>query len=169
MLQIQRTIRALQKLSTVVDVGVIDQFTNLLAKEIMIQRASTEEYVNPTDTLQDATLRDVPNMQLTDGHMVMADSIISRTQHTIAIKNFAKLNKLKAKPLKEIPNVPHTNMVNQLPQKPKRLDQKRKDYSNKDPQDASQRAMVKGSRNRSKEVILPKSAKQPRRKAGQGQ
>jgi len=103
-LELQRTIRMLRKLQAVADVEVVDEVINLFGTEIAMQREDMDLFTRPTKNLQNAALTEKPLTLLTEAHMAPTDRTISTVQHNIALKNFAKVNQLKAKGLRVIQN-----------------------------------------------------------------
>jgi hypothetical protein len=134
-LQIQRAIRVLQKLQAVADLDVISQFVNLLSAEVADQRLLENEFTTPTKAITNAALRDTPDEAVGEAHLTMTDRTITRVQHNIALKNFAKVNKLKAKGLKPV-HVPciESSLANQISDSVIKLNPKSRASTRKDPQ-----------------------------------
>lgn len=135
MLQIQRTIRTLQRLQAVADLDIIGQVVNLLATEISNQRLLENEFTVPTKAITGAALKDTPDEVVGEAHLAMTDRTITRVQHNIALKNFAKVNKLKAKGLKPVDMpIVDSSLANQVADSVIRLNPKSKASTRKDPQ-----------------------------------
>jgi len=145
-IQLQRAIRTLQKLNAVADLDIITQVVNMLATEITQQRQAGSEFITPTKAIQTATLKETPSGVLMEMHMVPADRTITRVQHNIVLKNFAKQNQLRAKCLKVQGGsaIARSSLVNLLPSMPKSA-RKKAASSNKDPQDSWRLKAGRGS------------------------